>query len=137
MVGRADTLCWPPRLTVTAVGQPLWKAMTSRCGSGFVEGRNVRLEYRWANGGHVKLNALTPLNPKLENVRAGWHGPESERRQATRRMRSISPTSTPYTSATWGAVMPYLTKVRMRANCDLAIFGAICCLGLLGSSSPS
>src|SRR5437764_13653848 len=58
--------------------------------------------------------------------------------QVPRRTRLISSTSTPYTSATWRAVIPYLTKVRMRAMCDLAIFGFMsCCLGLIGVFTTS
>ena len=37
--------------------------------------------------------------------------------------------------ATWEAVMPYLTQVRMRANCDTGISGIVGCLGLTGVST--
>ena len=52
-------------------------------------------------------------------------------------MRSISPTATPYTSATWQAVIPYFAQARMHANCDLGISTVNCRVELAGSSCPS
>ena len=44
--------------------------------------------------------------------------------QVLRRMRSISVIATPQTCATWAAVMPYFTQVRIRANSDRRILRA-------------
>jgi len=57
--------------------------------------------------------------------------------QALRRMFSISPTGTPYTSATCASVIPYFTQVRIRANCDRGISDIIRCLGPIGEAAAS
>ena len=56
------------------------------------------------------------------------------RPQAIRRMRSISLVATPYTSATWAAVIQYFTPARMRANCAAGMTGVTGGLALTGAS---
>jgi hypothetical protein len=57
--------------------------------------------------------------------------------QVCRRMRSIAPTATPSTAATWPAVMPYSVQTRMRANCERGISVVIRSSEMVGASPCS
>ncbi len=76
--------------------------------TGYVEGQNVAIEYRWAESHYERLPALAAdlVGRKVDLIVAGGTLPHSRQKAPRRRSQSSSPASATRWGRAWSAVSP-------------------------------